>query len=124
MMPDKEEGNNSDTNSDLEVLDKREEAEAAFWRMKRASDEWREGRVKRVLAQENESLVTTLGRVAYLSACILFDGVILMEIPYRMGRTTISWFVFALLLYAAIKLQLRIYEKFYKVDVSQIQFLE
>ena len=73
------------------MLSKEEETEAAFWRLKRASDEWREDRVKRVLAQEGESPLRTLGRVLYVSACVLFDGLILTEIPVRMGKTTFSW---------------------------------
>ena len=37
-------------------IDKDQEAEAAFWRLKRAADRWRENRVKRVMAQEGEHL--------------------------------------------------------------------
>ena len=47
--------------------------------------------MKRVMAQEEESLLATLGRVAYISACIMFDGLILTEIPVRMGKTAFSW---------------------------------
>ncbi|MGB1459188.1 MAG: hypothetical protein ACPG7N_03200, partial [Candidatus Thalassarchaeaceae archaeon] len=49
-----------------EFIDKKEEAEAAFWRLKRAADLWRENRVKRVLAQEGESISRTLGRFLYV----------------------------------------------------------
>ena len=104
------------------MLDKKEEAEAAFWRLKKASDEWREERVKRVLAQEGEGILTTLGRVVYISACILFDGLVLMQVPVSMGRTLAAWTLFTVLLVAAIKLQRDLYGKWFDVDVSQIDF--
>ena len=50
------------------MFDKKEETEAAFWRLKKASDKSREERVKRVLAQDGEGILTTLGRVVYISA--------------------------------------------------------
>ena len=52
------------------MLSRSEESEASFWRLKRSSDEWRENRVKRVLAQEEESLFTTLGRMS----CLLYTS--------------------------------------------------
>ena len=104
------------------MFDKKEEAEAAFWRLKKASDEWREERVKRVLAQEGEGILTTLGRVVYISACILFDGLVLMQVPVSMGRTLAAWTLFTVLLVAAIKLQRDLYGKWFDVDVSQIDF--
>ena len=74
-----------------EFIDKKEEAEAAFWRLKRAADLWRENRVKRVLAQEGESIFRTLGRVLYVITCILFDGLILMELPIYLERTCLLY---------------------------------
>ena len=103
-------------------IDKDQEAEAAFWRLKRAADRWRENRVKRVMAQEEESLLATLGRVTYISACILFDGLILTEIPVRMGKTAFSWIIFLILLWAAIRIQRRLYDNWFSVDISQIDF--
>ncbi len=104
------------------MFDKKEEAEAAFWRLKKASDEWREERVKRVLAQEGEGILTTLGRVTYISVCILFDGVVLVQVPVSMGRTLAAWSLFVVLLVATIKLQRDLYEKWFDVDISQIDF--
>ena len=104
------------------MFDKKEEAEAAFWRMKKASDEWREERVKRVMAQEGEGILTTLGRVVYISACILFDGVVLLEVPASMGRTLAAWSLYVVLLVVAIKLQRDLYEKWFDVDISQMDF--
>lgn len=89
-----------------EILGKREEAEAAFWRLKRASDRWRENRVKRVMAQEGEGILTTIGRVLYLTICILFDGVVMMQIPVSLGKTSASWALYVVLLVLAIKCQL------------------
>ena len=104
------------------MFDKKEEAEAAFWRLKKASDKSREERVKRVLAQESEGLLTTLGRVVYISACILFDGVVLLEVPASMGRTLAAWSLYVVLLVVAIKLQRDLYEKWFDVDISQMDF--
>ena len=104
------------------MFDKKEEAEAAFWRLKKASDKSREERVKRVLAQESEGILTTLGRVVYISACILFDGLVLMEIPVSMGKTLVAWSLYTVLLVAAIKLQYDLYEKWFNVDISEMDF--
>ena len=104
------------------MFDKKEEAEAAFWRLKKASDKSREERVKRVMAQEGEGLLTTFGRVVYISACILFDGLVLMEIPVSMGRTLAAWSLYVVLLVVVIKLQRDLYEKWFDVDISQMDF--
>jgi len=105
-----------------EILGKREEAEAAFWRLKRASDRWRENRVKRVMAQEGEGILTTIGRVLYLTICILFDGVVMMQIPVSLGKTSASWALYVVLLVLAIKYQREFYDKWFTVDISQIHF--
>ena len=104
------------------MFDKKEETEAAFWRLKKASDKSREERVKRVLAQESEGLLTTLGRVTYTSVCIVSDGVLLMGIPVSMGRTLAAWSLYVVLLVAAIKLQYDLYGKWFDVDISQMAF--
>ena len=104
------------------MFDKKEEAEAAFWRLKKASDKSREERVKRVLAHESEGLLTTLGRVVYISACILFDGLVLTEIPVSMGRTLAAWSLYVVLLVAAIKLQRDLYDKWFDVNISEMDF--
>ena len=104
------------------MFDKKEEAEAAFWRLKKASDKSREERVKRVLAQEGEGLLTTLSRVVYISACILFDGLVLTEIPVSMGRGLAAWSLYVVLLVAAIKLQRDLYDKWFDVNISEMDF--
>ena len=87
-----------------EFIDKEEEAEAAFWRLKRAADLWRENRVKRILAQEGESIFRTLGRILYIISCIIFDGLILIELPIYMGRSAAAWTIYILLLIFAVRL--------------------
>ena len=77
-----------------EFIDKEKEAEAAFWRLKRAADLWRENRVKRILAQEGESIFRTLGRILYIISCIIFDGLILIELPIYMGRSAAAWTIY------------------------------
>ncbi len=103
-------------------IDKQEEAEAAFWRLKRAADKWRENRVKRVLAQEGESIIVTLGRVFYAVLCILFDGLFLIELPIMMGRTAVAWAFYLVLLVIVVRIQYDYYEKWFSVDITQIDF--
>ena len=105
-----------------EFIDKREEAEAAFWRLKRAADLWRENRVKRVLAQEGESIFRTLGRVLYVITCILFDGLILIELPIYLQRTAVAWTLYILILIFAVRIRYQYYKKWLDVDISQIKF--
>lgn len=115
-------GNPDDESETPPFYDRREEAESSFWRLKKASDASRENRVKAVLAQEEESLLATLGRVAYISVCILFDGLILTEIPVRMGKTAFSWIIFLIILWAAIRIQRQLYDNWLAIDISQIDF--
>ncbi len=103
-------------------IDKDQEEEAAFWRLKRAADRWRENRVKRVLAQEGESLSLTFGRVLYAVVCIIFDGLILVELPILMGRTAAAWTLYIIVLILIIRLQYDYYQKWFSVDISQIDF--
>ena len=103
-------------------IDKQEEAEAAFWRLKRSADKWRENRVKRVLAQEGESIFMTLGRVVYAVICILFDGLVLVELPIMMGRTAAAWTLYLVLVAIVVKVQYDYYQKWFSVDISQIDF--
>tara|TARA_B100000475_G_C14953346_1_gene296726 strand:- start:241 stop:615 length:375 start_codon:yes stop_codon:yes gene_type:complete len=105
-----------------EFIDKKEEAEAAFWRLKRAADLWRENRVKRVLAQEGENIFRTVGRVMYVITCILFDGLILIELPIYFDRTAVAWTLYILILIFAVRFQYEFYKKWFEVDISQIEF--
>ncbi len=105
-----------------EFIDKKEEAEAAFWRLKRAADLWRENRVKRVLAQEGESIFRTLGRFLYVIICILFDGLILIELPIFFERSAVAWTLYILILIFAVKIQHEFYKKWFEVDISEIEF--
>ncbi len=104
------------------MMSRSEESEASFWRLKRSSDEWRENRVKRVLAQEEESLFTTLGRMSFLTICILFDGVFLLQIPVTFGKSFEAWAVYLMLLYGLIRIQHKLYQRWFSLDISQIYF--
>ncbi len=117
-------GDNVDEKSDPPDLfiDKEQEAEAAFWRLKRSADKWRENRVKRVLAQEGEGIFMTLGRVVYAVICILFDGLVLVELPIMMGRTAAAWTLYLVLVAIVVKVQYDYYQKWFSVDISQIDF--
>jgi len=102
--------------------DRRAEAESSFWRLKKATDASRENRVKGILAQEEEGLISTIGSVTYISACILFDGLILTEIPVSMGKTAFSWILFLIILGVTIRIQRQLYEIWFAIDISQIDF--
>ena len=105
-----------------EFIDKKEVTEAAFWRLKRAADLWRENRVKRDLAQEGENIFRTVGRVMYVITCILFDGLILIELPIYFDRTAVAWTLYILILIFAVRFQYEFYKKWFEVDISQIEF--
>jgi len=107
-----------------EFIEKKEQAEAAFWRLKRAADRRREDRVKSVLAQEGEPISYTLGRSLYISLCILFDGLILTEVIFLTGKTGLSWAIFGVLLGFAVMFQKELYERWFSIDISQIEFEE
>ena len=111
-----------DPPSRSEFLDKREESEASFWRLKKAFDKWRDGRVKRVMAQEGESIWLTLGRPLYISGCILFDGPVMLEIVRLGDRAPWSWIAYSMALYVTIKLQMRAYDQIFSVDINQVSF--
>tara|TARA_B100001113_G_C20711834_1_gene449711 strand:+ start:168 stop:536 length:369 start_codon:yes stop_codon:yes gene_type:complete len=104
------------------TFDSRGERESSFWRLKRSSDRWRENRLKRVLAQEEETVLTTAGRMFYVTACLLFDGLVLTEIPVRLGKTPFSWMIFFLTLAVVVRFQKRAYENWFAVDITQIDF--
>jgi len=103
-------------------LTKREQKENAFWRIKHAADERRQDRMDRILSQEGESLAKTLGRVVYVSACVLFDGLVLTEIIVRLDRTAFAWLVFAVALGFAIVVQRNLYDEWFDVDISEMDF--
>ena len=90
-----------------------EHRERAFSRLKSAADKRREYRVNSILSQEGEGITKTLGRILFLSACIIFDGLILTEIIVYLGRTIIAWLLFGIILAAAIFLQSRLYSAWF-----------
>ena len=106
----------------LAFIDKDQESEAAFWRLKRAADRWRENRVKRVLAQEGESISLTFGRILYAVLCIIFDGLILVELPILMGRSAAAWTLYIIILVLVVRVQYDYYQKWFSVDISQVDF--
>ena len=53
---------------------------------------------------------------------MLFDGLVLIEIPVSMGRTLAAWSLYVVLLVVAIKLQRDLYGKWFDVDISQMDF--
>ena len=102
-------------------LTRREQKEGALRRLKQAFDTNRRVRKDKILAQEGESLVKTIGRMVYVSACILFDGLVLTEIIVRLDRTVFAWFVFAVVLGFAIVVQRNQYDEWFAVDISQFE---
>ena len=103
-------------------IDKQQESDAAFWRLKKAMDDWRDNRIKRVMAQEGESIFLTFRRIMYVISCIIFDGLILIELPIYMGRSAAAWTIYILLLIFAVRLEYEYYKKWFEVDINQIEF--
>jgi hypothetical protein len=52
----------------------------------------------------------------------LFDALVLTQVPVSMGRTLAAWILYTVLLVAAIKLQRDLYERWFDLDISQIDF--
>ena len=75
-----------------------------------------------MLAQEQERLFTTLGRMSFLTICILFDGVFLLQIPVTLGKSFEAWVVYLMLLYGVIRVQRKLYQRWFALDISQVHF--
>lgn len=115
------EGRASDSPDNEAFLSRGEQRQRALERIKAAADQRRHDRAQRILAQEGESLAITIGRVVYVSACMLFDGLILTEIIVYLGRTASAWAAFFLVLALAVKLQLSLYDRFFSVDITNLE---
>ena len=114
-MEDSEESSNS-----ADFIDKKSQQEEAFWRLKRSSDRRRHKRVQSIVGQQFEGWKITLGRPLYLTLCILFDGLILTEIPIRLGKTIPSWLLFGIILGYVIMFQKQYYDQWFDVDLSNL----
>lgn len=101
-----------------DFIDKKEDSEDSFRRLKKAFDKWRENRVDRILAQEGESVWRTLGRPLFLSGCILFDGPVMLEIVRLGGRAVWAWIAYFTTLYFVVRFQKKIYDRTFSVDIS------
>jgi len=101
-----------------DFIDKKSQREDSFWRLKRASDKQRHKRVQSIVSQQSEGLKMTLGRPLYLTLCILFDGLVITEIPIRLGRTMPSWLLFGVILGYVIILQKQYYDEWFDVDLT------
>ena len=64
----------------------------------------------------------TLGRVFFGVICIIFDALILVELPILMGRTAVAWTLYIVLLVLIVRVQYDYYQKWFSVDISQIEF--
>ena len=62
------------------------------------------------------------GPALYVITCILFDGLILIELPIYLGRTAVAWTLYILILIFAVRFQNEYYKKWFEVDISQIEF--
>jgi hypothetical protein len=104
--------------SPSDFIDKKSNREDSFWRLKKAVDFRRHKRIQSILAQESEDLMTTIGRVIYICVCILFDGLILIEIPIILGRSVPSWVLYGTILGFSINLQKQYYDEWFRVDLT------
>tara|TARA_B110000881_G_scaffold220398_1_gene245402 strand:+ start:3293 stop:3646 length:354 start_codon:yes stop_codon:yes gene_type:complete len=103
-------------------IDHRKNKIDAIHRLKDFFDKRREIRTKSILAQEGESLRLTIGRVFYLSFCILFDILILPEILFYFDKSVFAWFIFGVILTFFIYIQKNFYEKNFTTDFREINF--
>ena len=74
------------------------------------------------MEKEGESIFLTFGRIMYVISCIIFDGLILIELPIYMGRSAAAWTIYILLLIFAVRLEYEYYKKWFEVDINQIEF--
>ena len=107
-----------ETSNSVDFIDKKSQQEESLWRIKKASDLRRHKRVQSIVGQQFEGWKVTLGRPLYLIFCILFDGLILTEIPIRLGRTVPSWILFGVILGYAVMLQKQYYDQWFDVDLT------
>lgn len=121
MAPSASEGGAHDFTENEAFLSRGEQRQRALERIKAAADQRRHDRAQKILAQEGESLAITIGRVVYVSACMLFDGLILTEIIVYLGRTASAWAAFFLVLALAVKLQMALYDRFFSVDITNLE---
>jgi len=103
------ESNNTGSFDDDAFLTTVEQRERAFSRLKSTADRRRHYRVSSILSQEDESIFKTIGRIFFLSTCIIFDGLILPEIIIQLGKTVFAWAIFGIILSLTIFLQRKIY---------------
>ncbi len=120
MAPSASEGGAHDFTENEAFLSRGEQRQRALERIKAAADQRRHDRAQKILAQEGESLAITIGRVVYVSACMLFDGLILTEIIVYLGRTASAWAAFFLVFALAGKLQRALHVRFLSVDITNL----
>jgi hypothetical protein len=109
---------NEENIDDLQFIDNKSNSESAFWRLKKASDERRDFRINKILAQENESLFTTLGRMLYISSCMLFDILVLGEIILYFENYYTGVLIFGAILTLAILIQKNIYGRLFSIQIE------
>lgn len=66
----------------------------------------------RIAAQEGEPLWRTLLRVLYLTACVVVDGVVLLELV-RLVPGALGWGLYLLALVLAVPLQVKGYRRWF-----------
>mgnify|MGYP001604661537 CR=1 FL=1 len=102
-----------------DYLSRREQRMNALSRLKKVADDRRFERTQSILSQEGESLLKTVFRVFYLSACVLFDGLVLTEIIVIFDRTAFAWLIFIIALVVVVFFQRNLYDTWFSVDISQ-----
>jgi hypothetical protein len=83
----------------------------------------RRKRVAGILAQEAEPWSHLFKRTSYLILCILFDGLILTEIPERLGGKLGDWIFYFILLFFVVRWQMAMYDKWFKQDKELAQMI-
>jgi hypothetical protein len=83
----------------------------------------RRKRVAGILAQEAEPWSHLFKRTTFLLVCILFDGLILTEIPERLGGKIGDWLFYFILLFFVIRWQMSMYDRWFKQDKELAQLI-
>tara|TARA_B100000959_G_C14831145_1_gene561951 strand:- start:32 stop:436 length:405 start_codon:yes stop_codon:yes gene_type:complete len=95
-----------------------QQRDRAFARLKSATDKRRVYRINKVASQQGEGIIRTISRIFFLSACVIFDGLVLTEIIVMLDKTIFAWITFAIVLSLTVFLQSRAYSAWFDNDAT------
>lgn len=105
-------------------VERSEGQKSALARVIDRSIDRRRKRVAGILAQEAEPWSVLFKRVGYIVLCILFDGLVLTEIPIQLGGEIGDWVFYLILLFFVLRWQRELYESWYSQDDELAKHIE